>query len=188
MVLLSLLARQPAGGTPSRAGTIPPWPTPGRAWLSAQVALPRSFQWCTLPAVTAQPPDPRAQRVARLLETLVRVQGISLRNLERQLGASVGTARRIFNGVITLKLSHILDILEVLDIPPATFFRIAFEDTDAQVLGESQTLLIQAQSIRAQRETQPVPDASFLRLVEASLQQLGVIPPTPRRSKKKACR
>jgi transcriptional regulator with XRE-family HTH domain len=153
--------------------------------------LPTSFQWCTLPAVVAQPPDPRAQRVARLLETLVRVQGISLRNLERQLGVSMGTARRIFNGVIALKLSHILDILEILDIPPATFFRIAFEDTDPQVSGEAEELLLQAQRITrptAQRKIDAVPDENFLRLVEVSLQRLGVIPSAPQRAKKKARR
>jgi transcriptional regulator with XRE-family HTH domain len=142
--------------------------------------------------VVAQPPDPRTQRVARLLETLVRVQGISLRHLERQLGVSMGTVRRIFNGVIALKLSHILDILEILDIPPAIFFRIAFEDTDPQISSEAQELLLQAQRITrptTQRKIEPVPDESFLRLVEVSLQKLGVIPSTtPKRAKKKARR
>jgi hypothetical protein len=104
----------------------------------------------------------------------------------------MGTARRIFNGVIALKLSHILDILEILDIPPATFFRIAFEDTDPQVSGEAQELLLQAQRITrppAKRATETLPDETFLRLVEVSLQQLGVIPSTaPKRAKKKARR
>jgi transcriptional regulator with XRE-family HTH domain len=135
-------------------------------------------------AVVPQPPDPRVQRVARLLETLVRVKGISLRHLERQLGASVGTARRIFTGAISFKLSHILDILEIVDIPPALFFRIAFEDSDPQALDEAQVLLAKAQKItlpKAKLETDPEPvlDEKFLRLVEVALERFGVIPAKP---------
>jgi transcriptional regulator with XRE-family HTH domain len=130
--------------------------------------------------VVSQPPDPRAQRVARLLETLVRVKGVSLRQLERQLGASVGTARRIFTGAISLKLSHILDILAILDVPPALFFRIAFEDTAPQALGEAETLLAQAQKITLPKtELEAVPDENFLRLVEVALERFGVIPAKP---------
>jgi transcriptional regulator with XRE-family HTH domain len=129
--------------------------------------------------VVSQPPDPRAQRVARLLETLVRVKGVSFRQLERQLGASVGTARRIFTGAISLKLSHILDILEILEVPPTLFFRIAFEDTAPQVLGEAEALLAQAQKItlpKLETGLEAVPDENFLRLVEVALERFGVIP------------
>jgi transcriptional regulator with XRE-family HTH domain len=136
--------------------------------------------WCTLPAVVSQPADPRAQRVARLLETLVRVKGVSFRQLERQLGASVGTAHRIFTGAISLKLSHILDILEILDVAPTLFFRIAFEDTAPQALGEAEALLAQTQKINrptaSETGLEAVPDENFLRLVEVALKRFGVIP------------
>jgi transcriptional regulator with XRE-family HTH domain len=142
--------------------------------------------------VVSQPPDPRVQRVARLLETLVRVKGVSFRHLERQLGASVGTARRIFTGAIAFKLSHIFDILAVLDVPPSLFFRMAFEDAaPPQALDEAEVLLAKAQKITQPplslgTDLEPVPDESFLRLVEVALQQLGVIPAKPQKEKRQA--
>jgi transcriptional regulator with XRE-family HTH domain len=141
------------------------------------------LRWYTL-AVPSQPPDLRVQPIAQLLETLVRIKGFSLRELERRLGVSVGTARRIFSGAIAFKLSHILDILAILEVPPALFFRIAFEDLNPQALDEAEVLLAKAQKInlppaKVGTGPEPVVDEQFIGLVEVALKRFGIIPVTP---------
>jgi transcriptional regulator with XRE-family HTH domain len=65
-------------------------------------------------------------RFARLLELVVRVSRMSTRELERRLEMSTGTLNRIFSGKIELKLRHILDIHEILELPPEEFFKMAY--------------------------------------------------------------
>lgn len=65
-------------------------------------------------------------RFARLLELVVRVSRMSTRELERRLEMSTGTLNRIFSGKVELKLRHILDIHEALELPPEEFFKMAY--------------------------------------------------------------
>jgi transcriptional regulator with XRE-family HTH domain len=65
-------------------------------------------------------------RFSRLLELVVRVSRMSTRELERRLEMSTGTLNRIFSGKVELKLRHILDIHEALELPPEEFFRMAY--------------------------------------------------------------
>ena len=75
-------------------------------------------------------PPSEADRILELLEALIVLRKIRLRDLEQDLGMSAGTLRRILNGKIELKFRHITDILAVLDIPTPTFFTIAYETDD----------------------------------------------------------
>src|SRR3954462_7611482 len=63
-------------------------------------------------------------RMTSLLETLIFAKKIRIREVERRLGISNGTLARIFNGKIELKFRHILDLLEILDVQPKTFFKV----------------------------------------------------------------
>ncbi|MGH9362346.1 MAG: helix-turn-helix domain-containing protein, partial [Thermoanaerobaculia bacterium] len=65
-------------------------------------------------------------RVKDLLKTVVRVAGMSHREMERKLGQSPGYLSRLFAGAIELKLRHIIEILSLIDVEPAEFFQLAY--------------------------------------------------------------
>lgn len=70
------------------------------------------------------------RRCAKMLESVVRMDGLSARQLEEKLGYGAGTVNRLFSGKIELKLRHILLILEVIGIPPSQFFREVFPEDE----------------------------------------------------------
>lgn len=79
----------------------------------------------------AEPVDPADQEVARLRELLrnaIRISGVTNRKIERRLGMSQGSLSRLLAGGIELKVKHILDIVEILGLPPGHFFRIAYPE------------------------------------------------------------
>lgn len=65
-----------------------------------------------------------------MLESVVRMSGMSARQLEERLDYGAGTVTRLFSGKIELKLRHILLVLEEVGIPPSQFFREAFPEDD----------------------------------------------------------
>ena len=128
-----------------------------------------------------------AGRILELLESLIVLKKVRLRDLEQSLNMSAGTLRRILNGRIELKFRHITDILERLDMPTRTFFKIAYETED---LGEAQSSLARAHRI-AQVEHQPVTlsPSELEAVIVATIERLGlhVQPPeTPAGGKGKA--
>ena len=70
------------------------------------------------------------RRCSKMLESVVRMSGMSARQLEERLDYGAGTVTRLFSGKIELKVRHILLILEEVGIPPSQFFREAFPDED----------------------------------------------------------
>jgi transcriptional regulator with XRE-family HTH domain len=102
-----------------------------------------------------------ARQYARLLRQVVELSGISEREVERRLELGGGTLSRIFSGRIELKLSHLLAILEVLEMKPERFFQLAavvLESGSAESLGR-QVLSILA---RLTAEGQPPGPAAAL--------------------------
>jgi transcriptional regulator with XRE-family HTH domain len=76
------------------------------------------------------------RRLTSLLESLVKIKRLTVRDLERQLGLSVGTLGKLFAGKRELKVRQVLAILKVLDVPRAAFFRLAYENADADPASE----------------------------------------------------
>ncbi len=76
------------------------------------------------------------RRLTSLLESLVKIKRLTVRDLERQLGLSVGTLGKLFAGKRELEVRQVLAILKVLDVPRAAFFRLAYEHTDAHPASE----------------------------------------------------
>ncbi|MBW8879721.1 MAG: hypothetical protein JF614_32715 [Acidobacteria bacterium] len=70
--------------------------------------------------------DKPEARVLRLLESLLVIRKVRLVALERHLDLSAGTIRRIFKGEIELKYRMVIEVLDILEIPPLTFFQIAY--------------------------------------------------------------
>ena len=70
--------------------------------------------------------EEQARRLAELLDDLVRLAGLSYRSIEEQAGISYNTLWRVLRGVTRIQLSHLLLILDALEIHPADFMEIAF--------------------------------------------------------------
>jgi transcriptional regulator with XRE-family HTH domain len=85
-------------------------------------------------------------RMTSLLETLIFAKKIRIREVERRLEISNGTLARIFSGKIELKFRHILDLLEILEVQPKTFFKVAYSLPDTETVKEEE-LLRQVQGI-----------------------------------------
>jgi transcriptional regulator with XRE-family HTH domain len=70
--------------------------------------------------------EQQARRLAELLDDLVRLAGLSYRTIEEQAGISYNTLWRVLRGVTRIQLSHVLLLLDALEIHPADFMEIAF--------------------------------------------------------------
>jgi transcriptional regulator with XRE-family HTH domain len=123
------------------------------------------------------------RRCAKMLESVVRMDGLSARQLEEKLGYGAGTVNRLFSGKIELKLRHILLILEVIGIPPSQFFREVFpEDERPRSEPEMASRLLDLLERHAPRKppAQPaapgVSDADLDRRILEALERLGVAP------------
>lgn len=64
--------------------------------------------------------------LCRLLQAAIRAFGLTQQEVERRLGVSVGYLSRLFGGQIDLKLDHVVEIAEVLEVEPEEIFRLAF--------------------------------------------------------------
>src|SRR5215210_9254941 len=91
--------------------------------------------------------DQEVLRLARLLEALVKVERVPVRELERRLDLGGGTLNRIFSGKIELKVRHILLVLDALGVKPLAFFEQALkvpegeeEQVGARLLESVETL------------------------------------------------
>lgn len=76
--------------------------------------------------------DDEVTRVLAILRDAVRYSNLSNREVERRLGVSAnsGYLSRLFAGTRELKLRQILDILDVVGLPPANFFRATYSEPD----------------------------------------------------------
>ena len=67
-------------------------------------------------------------RFSQLLESVVRVSKVSVRELERRLDLGGGSLNRIFSGRIDLKVRHILLVMDALGLDPRGYFKEAYKD------------------------------------------------------------
>jgi hypothetical protein len=76
--------------------------------------------------------DQEVVRILAMLRDAVRYSNLSNREVERRLGVSAnsGYLSRLFAGTRELKLRQVLDVLDVVGLPPANFFRAAFAEPD----------------------------------------------------------
>lgn len=76
--------------------------------------------------------DDDVKRVLAMLRDAVRYSNLSNREVERRLGVSSnsGYLSRLFAGTRELKLRQVLDVLGVVGLPPANFFRAAYPEPD----------------------------------------------------------
>jgi hypothetical protein len=83
---------------------------------------------CILPAMSEQ----EVARLTRLLQDAVKLSRQSNRAVERKMGLSGGYLSRLFSGIMELRVSHVIDICNAIDFPPAEFFRAAYPMGDGE--------------------------------------------------------
>jgi len=125
--------------------------------------------------------DQEVQRLARLLEALVKVERVPVRELERRLDLGGGTLNRIFTGKIELKVRHILLVLDALGVKPQTFFELAFKVPEGEEEQASAKLLESVETLRRRPWLKfPEPEPSRLteddvrRVVAEALREAGL--------------
>lgn len=126
------------------------------------------------------------RRCAKMLESVVRMAGMSARQLEERLDYGAGTVTRLFSGKIELKLRHILLILEEVGIPPSQFFAEVFPDEDDRPRSDpemaSRLLNLLEKHVSKKTPAQPAAEVSITadeldkRILEA-LTRHGIVPP-----------
>lgn len=67
-------------------------------------------------------------RAIKLIEGVMRVQGVTKKVLDERLGKSPGYFAQVLSGRLELKYRHILAILRGLDLEPRVFFRSLFPE------------------------------------------------------------
>ncbi|MFL6198632.1 MAG: hypothetical protein ACJ76J_05625 [Thermoanaerobaculia bacterium] len=70
--------------------------------------------------------DSETRRLAELLDRVVRLSKRSRRSLEADLGLGSSGLSKILKGTIRLQVSHVLSVLEALQVDPYDFFRVAY--------------------------------------------------------------
>src|SRR5258708_26596143 len=68
-------------------------------------------------------------RITSMLQSAIRLSNLTYRDVERELGWSVGTITRLMPGGLEFKLKHLLSILRVIHFSPARLFAAAYPFT-----------------------------------------------------------
>jgi transcriptional regulator with XRE-family HTH domain len=118
------------------------------------------------------------RRLTGLLDSLVKIKRLTVRDLERQLGLSIGTLNKLFAGKRELKVRQILAILKVLNVPPAAFFRLAYEHEDANPASEVVLSSLDKLAAAGELEPQPVQLSrkELHTMVGEILREFGILP------------
>jgi transcriptional regulator with XRE-family HTH domain len=66
------------------------------------------------------------QRLIRVLTTAMRILDISNREIEKRLRLSPSYLSRLFNGLIELRVEHLLAIARAIGLKPAELFHLAY--------------------------------------------------------------
>ena len=70
--------------------------------------------------------DAKTEQLARVLKLLIRFSKVQNQEIEKKLGFSGGYMSRLLSGRIDIKISHILEIADILHMHPQEIFSIAF--------------------------------------------------------------
>jgi transcriptional regulator with XRE-family HTH domain len=71
-------------------------------------------------------PTPEVKRILSLLEGIIALKKVPIGTIEKALEVSQGYLARILRGDVNLRYQHILDVLEIIGVPPGELFGIAY--------------------------------------------------------------
>ena len=101
-------------------------------------------------------PEEQVTRLTSVLRSAIRLSEYSNRDLERKLGFSGGYLSRLFGGQIDIKMSHILNVLDLIGLYPSEFFQMAFPPGQSEPSPLMKKILDMAPQLRP-APIQPVP-------------------------------
>lgn len=119
--------------------------------------------------------DQDVTRILAMLRDAVRYSNLSNREVERRLevSANSGYLSRLFAGSRELKLRQILDVLDVVGLPPANFFRAAFADPDDSPESlRLERILSHAHPEQSQPAGPGAPEAAPVALTEEQVEEM----------------
>jgi transcriptional regulator with XRE-family HTH domain len=70
--------------------------------------------------------EPEIERLLQLVKTVMRMLGVTNRELARRLGINPSHLSRILNGQLELKVEHLLNMSAAMGLQPDEFFRLAY--------------------------------------------------------------
>jgi len=82
-------------------------------------------------------PQTEVRRIADALRTAIRLSGVSHRQVERELAMSAGYLTRILSGQLQLRITHVLSICAVIDLPAESFFAALYPSRPPASEGEA---------------------------------------------------
>jgi hypothetical protein len=77
--------------------------------------------------VTKKPPDPRLDELAKIMEIIMDLSGLSRREMARRLGGDYGV-RRILDGSPELRVRQLLSFADAVEMKPVEILRVALGD------------------------------------------------------------
>lgn len=98
-----------------------------------------------------------SRRLAELLSLLVQLSRRSRRSIEEELGLGSSALSKILGGTVRLQVTHVLDLLAVLEVDPGNLFRMAYP---RRRLRQS-PLLEKARAFLQPEEEEPGGEAGF---------------------------
>ena len=94
------------------------------------------------------------QRLLNVLRTLIRLLGLTNREIERRLDLTPSYVSRLFAGALELKMEHVLSISRAMGLQPWEFFELAYprrSDAPSEAFRSIRNVL---------RDMQPSPEPS----------------------------
>jgi transcriptional regulator with XRE-family HTH domain len=104
------------------------------------------------------------QRILDLMRTLIRILGLSNREIERRVGLSPSYLSRLFGGYLELKYEHVLEISRALGLTPREMFELAYPDSTeppSESMERIRSVLNNMQPSRPASESVPKPSPAL---------------------------
>lgn len=116
-----------------------------------------------------------AERLIRVLTTAMRILDLSNREIEKRLDLSPSYLSRLFNGLIELRVEHLLSISRAIGLKPAEFFQLAYPrraDPPSEAALQLRRVIQELQPPPPAPSPQPVREEEIERKVQETMQRL----------------
>jgi transcriptional regulator with XRE-family HTH domain len=120
--------------------------------------------------ITREMAKAEGARITAMLQSAIRLSNLTYRDVERELGWSVGTITRLMRGGLEFKLKHLLSILRVIHFPPARLFAVAYPFTKGDNPAEDRLHRL-LENMHGEPETWSSPPAAGARPKQAVTQE-----------------
>ncbi len=107
--------------------------------------------------MSAEAARAETNRLLELLLTVVRISGVPLNEIERRMDLASGYLSKLWGRSLTFKIGHLFQILEVIQLDPVEFFRLAYPQEAPQPSPTGQKVRDLATKLQGSVPRQPPP-------------------------------